>query len=314
MAIVNSTPRTGYNLAKGERMKVLVLERGTKERSLIQNALEKSGYEMLVSENTEQALQMIGTGEARFIIADQDMEEIQKSEFIRRARASTKATLYFLVLSSSDNDLADADDTLHKPLGITELRSRIMVGQRFMSLGDSLSQARDQIENLAVYDSLTGLMNRSAFFRTAQGELERARRSSSPLTLIALDIDDFKSLNEKYGVQTGDEALKIVSHAIREKSRPYDCIGRWTGDQFVIALPGVIGADAEKIAERIIRGVHSTDITYNNNTVNVSISAGIASASRISAATEVEPLIEQARQAMIRAKEAGGNQVHLIYI
>ncbi|MBI3739642.1 MAG: GGDEF domain-containing protein, partial [Chloroflexi bacterium] len=150
--------------------------------------------------------------------------------------------------------------------------------------------------------------------RTAQGELERARRTSSPLSLIALDIDNFKSLNETHGVQMGDEVLKVVAQAIREKSRPYDCIGRWSGDQFVIALPGVIGADAEKIAERIIRGVHSNDITYNNNTINASISAGIASASRISAATEVEPLIEQARQAMARAKEAGGNQVHLIYI
>ena len=295
-------------------MKVLVLERGTKERSLIQNALEKSGHEMVFSESPEQALRLIGAGEARFIIVDNDMEEIRTSDFIRRARALNKAPLYFLVLTSIDGDSADADDTLHRPLGSTELRARIMIGQRFLSLGDSLSQAREQIENLAVYDTLTGLMNRSAFYRTAQGELERARRTSSPLSLIALDIDNFKSLNETHGVQMGDEVLKVVAQAIREKSRPYDCIGRWSGDQFVIALPGVIGADAEKIAERIIRGVHSNDITYNNNTINASISAGIASASRISAATEVEPLIEQARQAMVRAKEAGGNLVHLIYI
>lgn len=295
-------------------MKVLVLGRGTKERSLIQNALEKSGHEMIFSESAEQALRLIGAGEARFIIVDNDMEGIQTSDFTRRARASNRVPLYFLMLTSADGDATDADDTLHRPLGSTELRARIMIGQRFLSLGDSLSQAREQIENLAVYDPLTGLMNRNAFYRTAQGELERARRTSSPLSLIALDIDDFKPLNETHGVQTGDEVLKVVAQTIREKSRPYDCIGRWSGDQFVTALPGVIGADAEKIAERIIRGINSTDITHNNDVLHVAVSAGIASASRISAATEAEPLIEQARQAMVRAKEAGGNQVHLIYI
>jgi diguanylate cyclase (GGDEF)-like protein len=189
-----------------------------------------------------------------------------------------------------------------------------MIGQRFLSLGDSLTQARDQIENMAVYDSLTGLMNRGAFYRTAQGELERARRSASPLSLIALDIDNFKSLNESYGVEIGDEVLKAVSQAIREKSRPYDCIGRWTGDEFAIVLPGVIGEDAEKVAERIIKGISSLEISSGDKVLNVAVSAGITCASRISAATEVEPLIEQSRQAMFRAKEAGGNQVNLTYI
>ena len=166
---------------------------------------------------------------------------------------------------------------------------------------------------MAIYDNLTGLMNRSAFFRMAQGELERARRSGSPLSLIVLDIDHFKSFNEKYGMDWGDEVLRVVSQTIREKSRPYDCIGRWSGDEFIIALAGVIGADAEKIAGRIITGVQSTGISYQDASVNVSLSVGIASASRINAATEAEPLIQQARQAMARAKEDGGNQVNLIY-
>ena len=189
-----------------------------------------------------------------------------------------------------------------------------MIGQRFLSLGENLSHARNQLENFALYDSLTGLMNRNAFFRSAQGELERARRSSSPLSMIAIDIDQFKSFNADHGVEMGDEVLKIVAQTIREKSRPYDCIGRWTGDEFVIALPGVIGADAEKIAERIIKGIDATIITYKDDTVKVGMSAGIVSASRISASTEAEPLIEQARQAMARAKEAGGDQVYLTYI
>jgi diguanylate cyclase (GGDEF)-like protein len=295
-------------------MKVLVFEGGTKERSLIQNALEKSGHQMLVGETVEQALRLIQAGETRFVIADDSFDDLRNPDFIQRIRAANTRPIFLLVITSGEGDPADADDSLHKPVTSSELRARIMIGQRFLSLGDSLSQARDQIESMAVYDTLTGLMNRSAFYRTAQGELERARRSSSPLSLIALDLDNFKALNETHGLEAGDEVLKVVAQAIREKSRPYDCIGRWTGDEFVIALPGVIGNDAEKIADRIIKGIRSTEITYKDNTLNVGVSAGIASASRISAATEVEPLIQQARQAMARAKEDGGNQVNLTYV
>jgi len=295
-------------------MKILVLEAGTKERSLIQNAVEKSGHEMLLGESAEQALSLLQAGETRFVIADSEFGGLQEPDLLRRFRSATSQPVYVLVIGSGDGDLTEADDTLYKPLAASELRARIMIGQRFLSLGDSLSHARDQIENMAVYDGLTGLMNRGAFYRTAQGELERARRSASSLSLIALDLDNFKALNERYGLETGDEVLKVISQTIREKSRPYDCIGRWTGDEFVIALPGVIGADAEKITDRIIKGIRSSNITYQEAVLNVSVSAGIASASNIGAATEVEPLIQQARQAMARAKEGGGNQVNLTYV
>ena len=294
-------------------MKVLVLEGGTKERSLIQNVLEKSGHQMIASNSAEQAMRLIEAGESRFVIADFDLPDVQNYDLIRRVRASKLQPVYFLIISSSESDAVDADDTLHKPLNAAELKARLMIGQRFLSLGDSLSQARDRIENLAIYDDMTGVMNRGAFYRAAQGELERARRSGLPLSLITLNIDNFKSLNEKYGIEMGDEVLKATSQTIREKSRPYDSIGRWSGDEFVIALSGVIGADAEKIAGRIINGVSLMRIQFKDNIVNVSLSAGIASASRISAATEIDPLIEQARQAMARAKEDGGNQVNLTY-
>jgi diguanylate cyclase (GGDEF)-like protein len=295
-------------------MKALILEQNAKERSLIQHVLEKSGHAAILGRDMDEAWQLIENGETRFIIADGDAEDFKKSNLIRRARAAKILPVYFLILTAGEEDNAEADDNLHKPIAASELKARIMIGQRFLLLGESLSHARDQLESLALYDSLTGLMNRNAFFRSAQGELERARRSSSPLTVIALDLDRFKSLNAEHGVEMGDEVLRIVAQIIREKSRPYDCIGRWTGDEFVIALPGVIGADAEKIAERIIKTIDAADITYKNDAVKVGVSAGIVSASRVSASAEAEPLIEQARQAMMRAKESGGDQVYLTYI
>jgi diguanylate cyclase len=133
------------------------------------------------------------------------------------------------------------------------------------------------------------------------------------LSIISLDLDNFADLNAAYGFTAGDEALKAVALTIRERSRPYDCIGRWNGDEFLVALPGVIGEDAEKVAVRIIKGVLSSDIVYEGQPLTVGISAGIASILQINASAEVEPLIDQARRARARAREMGGNQVFLAF-
>lgn len=295
-------------------MKVLVLENNPGDRSLIQEVLQKGGHEMLLGESSERALEIIEAGEVRFVIADADADESRWSNLIRRARASGGAHVYFLLLTSKDTGPTEADDALRKPFSAAELRARILIGQRFLSLGDDLLQARHQIENLAVYDGLTGMMSRAAFYRSAQGELERARRSMAPLSLIALDIDNFKVLKNAYGTQAGEEVLRWVAQIIREKSRPYDLTGRWSGGEFMIALPGVIGPDAEKIAERILRGIQSVSLTYNETPLEIRLSAGVASASRISASTEIETLIQRALEAMQRARENGGNQVNLVYL
>lgn len=132
--------------------------------------------------------------------------------------------------------------------------------------------------------------------------------------MVALDIDNFKQINETFGIEAGDDVLKFVAQAIREKSRPYDVIGRWSGDEFIIALPSVIGADAEKVSERILAGIRGANVySPQKEPIAVRASVGIASLQHVTASTEIEPLIQQARQAMSRAKEAGGNQVFLIF-
>ena len=293
-------------------MKVLVLAGDANERGLIQSALEKSRHEVLPAASVEQALSLAGSSHPRLAIVDEDIGDEQRAEFVARIRAGQSA-IYILFLSSAAQTLQDSDDTIRKPFTGSELAARVLLAQRFIALGDSLTEARERIDSMALYDSLTGLMNRSAFYRTARGELERARRASAPLSVISLDLDNFKDLNSVYGIAAGDEALKAVASTIRERSRPYDCIGRWTGDEFLVALPGVIGEDAEKIAERIIKGVLSSEIIFEGQPLTVGLSAGIASILQIHASTEIQPVIEQARQARARAREMGGNQVFLTF-
>ncbi len=295
-------------------MKVLVMAGTQTERSLISSALQKGMHEVLFAESVEQALKLIEASGVRFVIIDDQPDSQQGSELISLARASAESAIYFLTLTSANEDAPDSDDILRKPFTPSELTARITLAQRFLALGESLSQARNLIESTALFDSLTGVMNRTAFLQTAGGELERARRAAAPLSVIALHIDNFEALNNSDSVSSGEKVLKVVAQIIREKSRPYDCIGRWTSDMFAVAFPGVIGEDAEKIAERMIKGIRSTQITAGDHDLSVSLSAGIASILRISSSTEIQPVIDQAMQAMSRAEESGGNQVFLSYM
>jgi len=182
-------------------------------------------------------------------------------------------------------------------------------------MGDTLAQAHDQLENLAMYDPLTGLMNRQAFYKVAQGEIERARRTSEGVSIISLDIENFKNINEEHGHSVGDEVLKIVAQIIREKSRPYDCIGRWGGDQFTLTLPGIVSTDAEKIVIRILAGVKSSEIRLTNGaTLEVKLNAGIASTQTINAYAEIDSFIESAVQAMNNSIQNDEDGINVIII
>ncbi len=294
-------------------MKILVLAADAKERGLIENALAKSRHDVFSAVSLPQALQLVETNRPRLVIVDDDIAIAERTEFVARMRSGGRTPVYVLSISSPADNPPEPDDTMRRPFTVADLVSRISLAQRFLALGDSLAEARTQIDELALYDPLTGLMNRGAFFRTAQGELERARRAAAPLSVIWLDLDNFRDINAAYGVAAGDAALKAVGTTIRERSRPYDCIGRWSGDEFLVALPGVIGDDAEKIAHRIIKGVLSSEIMYDDQPLPIGISAGIATIVQIHATTELPALIEQARQAGARAKEIGGNRVFLTF-
>jgi diguanylate cyclase (GGDEF)-like protein len=301
-------------------MKILVLENDPKEFALIQQALSGNRNTLIPLGSSEHVWQYVQSGESHFLIANWDTSDLNSTQFISRARAlKLQVPLYIVITTKKNSDdiltISGADDAIQLPFKAADLKNRIAMAERIISLSSSLAMARSQLESQPLFDNLTGFMNRAAFSKQSRGELERARRSSMPLSLIAMDIDDLESINNSFGVEVGDEVLRALSQSIREKSRPYDCIGRWMGGKFVIMLSGVIGVDAEKVAERIIAGVRGTSVEVENaTTLSIKVSAGIVSMARVGASTEIDPLIQQALQVVSRAKESGGDQVLIVYI
>ena len=303
-------------------MKILVLNNDMMERTVIQQVLQRNGHEIIPAENSDIGMHLLQQGEIRFVIADRATTDIDEKQFIKRVReAKPPYYIYILLIAMrvQDTDVTTprmgADDYLHKPIVPIELKSRVYIGERILALGDNLAQAKGDSNNTALFDQLTNTLNQSAFLTLSRGELERARRAQSPLSLIALDIDNFKAINDKHGTDIGNDVLTVVSQSIREKSRPYDGVARYEDDMFLLILPGVIGQDAEKVAERILKGIYNISISLMDGTaVSVKLSAGIAAAMQITASTEIETLIQRATEAVRQAKREGGNQVYIVFL
>lgn len=303
-------------------MKILVLSNDFMERTVIQQVIQRNGHELMPVENSDLAMQLIQEGDIRFIIADRVSTDIEEKQFIKRVRdARPPYYIYILLITErlQETDIASPrtgpDDYLHKPVAPVELKSRVHIGERILSLGDSLMQAKGDLEITQMNDTLTQVLNQTAFLGLSAGEIERARRAQSPLSLIAVDIDNFKSINEKFGKEIGDDVLKLIAHGIREKSRPYDGVGRYEGDTFLLILPGVIGQDAEKVANRIITGIRNTNISLMDGTaLTINLSAGIASSAHVTATTQIETIVQKANEAVLQAKREGGNRVFTIFI
>jgi len=305
-------------------MDILVINDDLMERSVIKQVLEHSNHKVTFVPNVREAWKLIVEDGFRFAIIDASLEEQSVHQFIQHVRSNPNIpghTYILLLINKGQNGKLvsslgiGADDYLNKPVAPQELKSRVSVGARILSMGDTLLRAREQLENLAMYDNLTGLMNRQAFYKIAQGELERARRTSDGVSVIALDVDNFKAINAEYGHAVGDNVLQIVAQIIREKCRPYDCIGRWAGDQFTIVLPGMVSTDAEKVAKRILSGVESSEISLTNGpALEIRLSAGIASSQTINAYAEIDSFIQSAVQAMNNSKQSKNEKFSVVFV
>ncbi len=201
-----------------------------------------------------------------------------------------------------------ASDYVTKPFDSGELVARARVHLKIKALQDELRQSNEMLKHLSNTDPLTQLYNRRYMMDMLDKELQRARRKGTRLSLILMDIDHFKKVNDLYGHQNGDQVLATVAREAASDLRAYDFIARYGGEEFVIALPETGHDDALMIAERIRHRIQSLRFSAPLGTLRTTISLGVATYP-VDGIASVDDLIREADAALYRAKADGRNRV-----
>jgi diguanylate cyclase (GGDEF)-like protein len=182
--------------------------------------------------------------------------------------------------------------------------ARVHIGLRILELEDDLIQAREQMERMAMYDYLTGLLSRRAVYSHLQGEIERFQREGGSISIMMLDLDQFKAINDSYGHMVGDQALCLVAEQITQSVRPYDWTARWGGDEFIVVLPKTSLEQAEAISNRILSRIRKLTITVpDKEPLRMQTCIGVVSTTEIR--DGIDGLIQAADEALYSAKNRG---------
>jgi len=300
-------------------MRILVAEDDAISRALLERTLQRAGYSVTSVENGAQAMaELIKQDAPRLALLDWVMPEMDGVEVCREIRRRKEQAYKYLILLSSRESKGDivaglesgADDYLTKPFDLDELKARLRTGHRILELEDHLVEARESMRFQATHDLLTSIWNRSMIVELISHEITRSRRERSCTAVMMCDIDHFKSINDQFGHAIGDEVLREVARRLHMSIRSYDMVGRYGGEEFLVALNKCNPCSALSRAENLRSIIGVRPIQTANNPVPATISIGLALSTEFPNCT-IEELMHAADMALYEAKAAGRNCVRV---
>jgi two-component system, cell cycle response regulator len=299
-------------------VKILLADDDPVSRRLMERMLQRGGYEVITAENGREAARELTTaGGPRLALIDWMMPELDGPGVCREVRSKIDgAYVYILLLTSkqSSEDIvkglqAEADDYLTKPCHPAELKARLHTGRRILQLEDKLVEAREDMRFKATHDALTSLWDRGAILALLRSELSRSKREHSLVSVLLCDIDHFKQVNDVHGHQVGDEVLEEVSTRLLDAVRPYDAVGRYGGEEFLIVLNGCSAEDLAERAEQARKAISGRPFSTSDGSILVSMSIGAITIREWDKVDAIESFLKEADEALYRAKAAGRNRV-----
>ena len=305
-------------------MKILVAQADMVARGMLETMLTRWGHQVVLAETGTQALTRLKEqGGPSLAIVEKDLEGQGGLEICQQIRDKTESShIYIIFVLDQDGGQgvmeaiqAGADDFLSRPLDADEIMLGLRTAKRILELQEELKRAQDAIRYQTTHDPLTGLANRTEVIATVGREVSRMRREKIPLGVILEGIDGLKGINDTYGHAAGDAVLRETVRRIRTVVRPYDTIGRYTGEEFLVVVPGCDVKAAVTQADRLRAAVAQggMDISEcgkfsgtHDGKLQVTLSLGVAEGRPD---VEAGALLREVEAAVNRAKLAGQNRV-----
>lgn len=274
--------------------------------------LGKLGYSTSIATNGAQAIEAVAQERFDVVMADiklKDMTGIELCWHLRTAQGLRHLYLILMIPGSMTDQFhelveAGADEFLRKPLDWKWTAARLLAASRVVAM------QRD-LERLATTDALTGALNRRRFLERGAEEFTRSRRYDRPLSVVMLDIDHFKKVNDTHGHATGDEAIKMTVRCCKGTLRACDIIGRLGGEEFAIVLPETPPVNAFTAAQRVRELIAGSELPLEESDGVLRLTVSIGLAWMTPNDRGVEQLLARADAALYRAKNGGRNRVEM---
>lgn len=288
---------------------ILIVEDSSVNGKLCERLLNKSGYDTAICTDGESAIEFVNTNSPDLILLDIVMPGIDGYEFCKVMKNNPKIKHTPIIFLSAMNDEQSiikgfengAVDYITKPFRHQELLARTKTHVE-------LKRAKEKLLRMAITDELTGLVNRRYFMGRLLHEYERTKRYESVFTVLMIDLDYFKKINDTYGHQAGDTVLRTISDSMKLSLRLSDIIGRIGGEEFAVILPETDINAALIIGDRLRKRIEALEIPHKNSKLKITISIGASSSSKDD--LSIDDVLQRSDAALYRAKDNGRNRIY----
>ena len=306
---VGLTPDLEEAPKESEPVKVLLAEDDPTQRLVVAHLVRNAGYVVETVSDGKSALARILEETFDILITDLDMPGLDGSCLCQRIREASLANyLYILMLTAHTGDVdvaagleAGADDFVRKPANPVELLARLKNGARIVKL------QREAYRN-SITDALLGVFNRRYLIHQLRCEVWRAHRYQRPLTVLMVDLDHFKQINDRFGHSAGDQVLVGFARKTRGLIRASDWFARFGGEEFVIVLPETPLGVAAGVAEKVRRELEAAPFVLASGEQHVTASFGVA-ALTLGSDENSDVVLGRADKALYRSKQEGRNRI-----
>lgn len=303
-------------------MKILIADNDTTTRIELKSRLLNLDYKIVEAANGHEAWEALwAENPPRIAILNQVLPGMDGTEILGRLNENKNLPFIYTVIMITGGEGKDigkildagAHDFLSKPVGNNELRSRVAVGERLVRAEDKLRvyagelrKYLEEIKQLGITDYLTGVFNRRYFLEQTIMELERSRRYKRQFSIIIIDIDHFKDLNDKHGHLAGDEVLQTLTQEAESILRKSDLLARFGGEEFSVLLPETDLKGAFDLAERLRQTVETISIEFEDQPFSFTVSIGVTEATEED--ETIKAVLTRADKALQKAKREGRNR------